>query len=122
MIKIDNTPKFKIGDMVWSNIQDRVATIKGYSEKYDMYELDGGFMADEDNLEPLDMEKVKHQFLNELQLLLTKYKARIYDEEQYQVWMDVGEDYIYWSTTKLGYITPENIFNYEKNIKWGADG
>lgn len=108
------TPKFKIGDIVWSNIQDRVAIIKDYNVKYDTYELDDGFMADEDDLEPLDKEKIKNQFLSELQLLLTKYKAYIYDYEQYQVWMNIGEDCIYWNTTILGSITPENIFDYDK--------
>lgn len=69
--------KFKIGDVVWNYIQGRLATIVAYHEKQDMYELDNGFMADEDDLEPLDKEEMKNQFLNEMQCLLTKYNAYI---------------------------------------------
>lgn len=109
------TPKFKSGDMVWSNIQDRVAIIKGYVVKYDTYELDDGFMADEDDLEPLDKEKVKHQFLNELQCLLTKYKASFCDSEGYEVYFKIGNEYIDWRTSNLGNIDASNIFYYDKD-------
>lgn len=110
--------KFKVRDMVWSDIQERVAIIKGYNAKYDAYELDDGFMADEDDLEPLDKDKVKNQFLNELQCLLIKYCAEIdigwnRPQDDDCVCLSIGRERLYY--TKDRGITPENIFDYDKD-------
>lgn len=113
--------KFKKGDFVWNHIQDRLATIVAYHEKQDTYELDNGFMADEEDLEPLDKEDVRDGFLNELQCLLVKYNAEIFayqsDFEEVTLAFNIGDD-----TIEYGYrkgdnavkITPLNIFDYDK--------
>lgn len=119
--------KYKVGDFVWNNIQDRFATIVAYHEKQDSYELDNGFMADEDDIEPLDKEYVKDSFLNELQCLLTKYDGEIVahigeDDATFQpkplMYIEIGGgivcNYENYKGCDLVEITPSNIFDYDK--------
>lgn len=113
--------KFRKGDFVWNDIQDRLATIVAYHEKNDSYELDNGFMADEDDLEPLDKEYVKNKFLNELQCLLDKYNAEVFayqsDFEEVTLAFYIGDDAIEYGSgedTSEVKVTPSNIFDYDK--------
>lgn len=119
------TNKFKVGDVVWNDIQDRLATIVAYHEKQYMYELEDGFMADEDDLEPLDKEYVKNKFLNEMQRLLIKYNAEIVahigeDDTTYHpkplMYIELSGgivcNYENYKDCDLVEITPSNIFDY----------
>lgn len=105
--------KFKKGDKVWNDMQDRLATVVAYHEKNDLYELDNGFMADEVDLVPLDKEKVKNLFLNELERLLSKYKAIIDVDYKDCVYIEVLGECLYYSVDEG--INADTVFDYDKD-------
>lgn len=105
--------KFKKGDMVWNDIQDRLATVVAYHEKSDLYELDNGFMADEVDLVSFDKEKVKNQFLNELGRLLSKYQAIIDVDYKDYPYIEVLGECLYYTEDEG--INADNVFDYDKD-------
>lgn len=114
-------PKFKIGDRVQDIITGSIGNITLIDDKDDyniFYEVrwyDGEeSFVEEESLELTELDK-KTLFLHDLRMLLKNYNARIYDYGRYRIYADIGNETISWYTNQLSEITPQNIFDYDKD-------